>query len=61
MILTIERIIGPMSDADKAQLAAEILNEVDPRIEHIELFFRTLTDSVHDELLMRAEEEEQRD
>jgi hypothetical protein len=60
MILTIERIIGPMSDADKAQLAAEILNEVDPRIEHIELFFRTLTDSVHDEL-MRAEEEEQRD
>lgn len=47
-------------DIDKAELAAMILNSIDPKEENLIKFFETLDDMCHGELVCRAADEEDR-
>lgn len=47
-------------DGDKAELAAMILNSIDPKEENLIKFFATLDDALHGEVVSRAADEEDR-
>lgn len=47
-------------DIDKAELAAMILNSIDPTADNLEKFFETLDDMCHSEVVSRAADEEDR-
>ena len=47
-------------DIDKAELAAMILNSIDPKKENLEKFFNTLDYMCHAEIVSRAADEEDR-
>lgn len=53
--------IGSEGDLARAELAAEILGEVNPSNNNLAAFFAKLPDSVHSELVLRAEEEDFRE
>ncbi len=56
----IENLIQTLTSEEKAQLAGEILNDIDPTRTNLKAFFDTLDGSVHGELCNRAESEEER-
>lgn len=45
---------------DRAELAAMILNSIDPTQDNLEKFFATLDDTLHGEVVNRAADEEDR-
>lgn len=56
----IAKILESLTEEEQATLAAEILNEIDPTLENMEAFFNKLNDTVHGELISRAEDQENR-
>lgn len=61
MTPAIEAAIAEMSDKAKAQLASEIMNQIEPTATNIDCFFENLADHIHDEMLERAGDQELRD
>jgi len=61
IIEKIMHITDNLTDSQKAILAAELMNDLaSPSKEHLETFFDTLDDAVHNEVISRAAEREER-
>lgn len=61
IVASLEDTLGKLTGEETAQLAAQILNEIDPSQEHLEAFFGELDDNHHTELINRACDEDERE